>query len=664
MAQLIPVLLALLFVVHLMLFLAGFIRFSKWSESAEIDLILGIPFFIVLFGTAGAILTVGMNGIFSWIGPAVLLFFIRIGKVKCNDALFHFRWHLAGFLLAIIFFLLKFFVLYDPASGTFFCTFHDDYSYISQINLLHSQARESHFSELVRLAFHMDHQYKIYHLIEFYFILLFKAFFGGNAFQWFHFFLKPFLNVMAILMVTAFISERYPKHKGNFCFVLLCSALFYTTLRFNLADDFLNQVLHLDFLKSVFFQNYYFPAPLSYHVSYKISLAFIFLIPVFFLWIRNKRDIMSLICTSSLAVVTSIAFVPFCGLLFLLSLCSLYISDRKSNTGVWILILIVLSLVVFKSAYDGKQDILKFIFGTFFRNFNLIFENYYWQFFYFSLFILLFIRTGRWQKFGSVLLLIFPLVFVFPSLLFKIYSAAIIFLVLFFTTRKSGFIHNDFIKILVPLFILLYFSASLFPLIPNLAQVHSNIMFLLVSLVLLEYIFQSRIRIWPLSILFPCLLLLVFNVPAIAYDNRTPLHKEQIPEGFFTEPVWKNRSVNILSISEYPSAPFLDQFQLGQGIYNRMDNAVISMAGFELLDSGSIDIIRETGFISSLKRIPAWQELYDQNTSLADFIVKRRIKVVLIEKNIRFAHYLMELSPMTKNRYYEPNRGYYLLVLK
>lgn len=514
------------------------------------------------------------------------------------------------------------------------------------------------------MAFNLDYNYKIYHLIEFYFILFFKEFFGGNSFQWFHFFLKPFLNTLALLLVTSFISFRYPKHKGNFWFILLCSLLFYTTLRFNLADDVLNQFLHLDFLKGVFFQNYYFPAPLSYHVSYKISLSFIFLIPVFFLWIRDKRDILSIICVSSLAVVASIAFIPFCGLLMLISFCCLFISERKASAAVWILILIVLSLVIFKSVFDGKHDLLKIIFSTFFRNFNLIFENFYWQLFYFSLFVILFINTGKWQKFGSVLLLVFPLVFLSPSLLFKIYSAAVIFLILFFVKRKSGFLQNEFIQFLAPLFILLYFSVSLFPLIPNLAQVHSNIMFLLISLVLLEYIFQSRIRISSLSFLFPGLLLLALNFPAIAYDNRTPLHKERIPEDFFRESVFKNRTVNIISISAYPAAPFLDQFQLGQGIYNRLDNAVISMAGFELLDSNSMHTIRETGFIASLKRIPAWQELYDQKKSLEDFIIKRRIKVVLIENDSRFNHYFSDLQPRIKSRYHEPVRNYYLLVLK
>jgi hypothetical protein len=658
-----PIYIALFFTIHLLIFLSSALRFRKWSESDEGDIVLGIPFLFVFFGTIGAILTVGIHGLFSWLGVPVLLFFSLVGKLKFRKPGWILKWHLPAFIFGAVFFLLKIFVLFDSEKNSFYCTFHDDYSYLSQINLLKSEGRESHFSELIRSSFNLEFQYKIYHLIEFYFVLFFKGIFGGTTYHWFHFFLKPILNVFAILSLGSFISSRYPR-KGSAILIILISALFYSTLRFNLVDDFIYQLFKFDFLKGVFFQNYYFPAPLSYHVSYKISLSFIFLIPVFFIWIKNQKGLLSLIAVSALCGITSIAFIPFCALLFFCSVSTIFILKDKTVIGIWLAVLFMILCKVLIFIYQGNDGLARFVFSSFFTGFNLVFENFYWHFFYFSLFVLVFTRASNVKKSAAFTLLLFPCIYIFPSILFKFYALLIFSFLFYFIFRRSAFTRNVFLSKIVPIFIFLYYIVSFFPGIANLSQVYSNVLFLIICLVLLEFVFCINIKLQFLSHFLAIAFLLTINIPAIVYDNKTPLHREAIPENFFTDPIVNGNVINVLSVSEYFGAPYIDQYQLGQGLCNRLDNLAISMGGLENLDSASIHSFHQTGHFNSLRRFPAYQELCIQKLSIGQFLRKCKIKLVLVENKVPLKPYLTTLKPLCKRVYHEPERDYFILVLR
>jgi hypothetical protein len=180
----------------------------------------------------------------------------------------------------------------------------------------------------------------------------------------------------------------------------------------------------------------------------------------------------------------------------------------------------------------------------------------------------------------------------------------------------------------------------------------------------LELVFYSNIKFQLLSHVFVIAFLLCINIPAIVYDNKTPLHREVIPENFFTDPIVNGNVINVLSVSEYFGAPYIDQFQLGHGLCNRLDNLAISMGGLENLDSASMHIFNQTGHINSLRRIPAYQERCIKKLSIEQFLRKCKIKLVLVENKVPLKPYLTTLKPLCKRVYHESERDYFILVLR
>lgn len=643
--------------------ISGAIRFKSWSDSTEYDLLFGIPFLFVLLATLGAISTVGLKGLTSLTGIPALAFVAWRGGITFQKPDKMTKWILTGIVLSIVFMSVKVLTLVNFETGNFLCSFHDDYSYIQQINLLESQRIETIFPELIRSAFYMDAEYKLYHLVEFYFILLFKYFLGGSSYSWFNFFLKPFLNALAILCSVAFFRSSGNRLTGYWS-TLFVVVLFYSTLRFNLLDEMFREIIPLKYWKAVFFQNYYFPSPLSYHVSYKIALAFIFLIPVFAIWKRDGKRFFDLISFSVLATIVSVAYLPLCGVLVGLCLFDQFIPKRISRGLLVTSFFLLPGLQYFLQQKADLSGFFHFGYATFFSGFNLIFENYFWQLFYFSVLLLACSTIQTKTRLYAGFFLLFPIIYFSPGLLFKVYSGLILFGFFYLLYKKHPVFDSPFSHTFIPALAFLYFLFPLFPGVANLDQVFSNYLFPLVCLGILDFLFITNFRISKSALVVIVLAVLFVNGPAIVYDNLTPVHEERIPDGFFNEPVFSQRWVNILSISTYPIKPAIDQHQLGQGILTRLDNVAVSMGGFDDIGPDELEIFRKAGFTNQLYRIPAYEEMILNRSTLEDFISQHKVKVVLIEKKPSLEKYRTRLLPLTINEYTEGKSGYRILVLK
>lgn len=644
--------------------IAGTIRFKSWSDSIEYDLLFGVPFLFVLLATLGAISTVGFKGLTSLTGIPALAFVAWRGRITFQKPDKMTKWIISGIVLSIVFMSVKVLTLVNFNTGNFLCSFHDDYSYIQQINLLESQRIETHFSELIRSAFYMGSEYKLYHLVEFYFVLLFKPFLGGNSFSWFNFFLKPFLNVLAVLCSVAFFFRGNGNRLSGYWSTLIVVVLFYTTLRFNLLDEMIRDLIPLKYWKAVFFQNYYFPSPLSYHVSYKIALAFIFVLPVFAVWRKEGKRFFDLISFSVLAFIVSVAYLPLCGLITGISLVDQFLPKRVSRGLLFASLILLPVSQFFLEQKTGLVGFVHFGYATFFSGFNLIFENYFWHLFYFSVLVVGFSTIKAPTRLFALLLLLFPFIYFSPGLLFKVYSSLILICIFFLVYKRHPIITNPFAHTFLPALAFLYFLFPLFPGIANLDQVFSNYLFPLICLGILDFLFSTNFRTPKAALVVIVLVILFVNGPAIVYDNSTPVHEERIPDRFFQEPVFSQKWVNILSISTYPIKPAIDQHQLGQGILNRMDNVAISMGGFDDIGPNELEIFQKTGFTQWLHRIPAYEEMILKKSSLEDFISKHKVKVVLVEKNPSLEQYRKRLLPVTATEYTEGKSGYRILVLK
>jgi hypothetical protein len=659
MEELIPILAALALGIHGTLLTASAIRFRRWSGSREENLIIAVPYLFVAFATAGSLLTVGLNGLTGLSGLAVLLATGWRGKLTIDRPFFSLQWHLTGLLMWITVTAVKFYALYDFDNGDFLCSFHDDYSYIMQTNLLDINGKEGLFWELIRGAFGMEFQYSFYHYSEFYIILLFKSIFGGNTFLWFNFFLKGFIHTLALICTTAFFHNQF-RAKYTIFQIGLLSFLIFSTLRFNLADDLVAPFLGTAYSKSVFFQNYYFPSPLSYHVSYKISIAFIFILPLIE-WIRTGRTgIPEFASVVLLGASVTIAIIPIC-----FTTLFLYAIDKLFPRYVKAAAFLSIAAGIFLVSYflNSYENIFRYSYSVFFSSFNLLFENFYWQLFYIGCLIVFLVRTSAKNKLMIAGVLAFPLVYLFPSVLFKVFSLFILIVAVRLAIKRN-ILRNLPLRYFAPSIAFLYLSCLCFPGIANLSQVYSNYLFPVISLILLQYLFQLDPRMSKPSIAVVLLIVLLVNLPAVAYDNRVPLHRESIPDNFFREPVLNERVVRVLSINNYPSVPFLHRYMLGQGLMNRLDNVVITNGGFEYFGPKEIEVFRQTGYLKLLQRNPAYEDMILNRNSLKEFIEKRKVKIVLLEKTPDYQQKLRILLPMTRKRYRETVLGYDILMLK
>ena len=73
----------------------------------------------------------------------------------------------------------------------------------------------------------------------------------------------------------------------------------------------------------------------------------------------------------------------------------------------------------------------------------------------------------------------------------------------------------------------------------GLSSFYSNYLFPVISLILLQYLFHLDLRMSKPSIAVVLLIVFLVNLPAVAYDNKVPLHRESIPERFFKEKVFQ-----------------------------------------------------------------------------------------------------------------------------
>jgi hypothetical protein len=200
--------------------------------------------------------------------------------------------------------------------------------------------------------------------------------------------------------------------------------------------------------------------------------------------------------------------------------------------------------------------------------------------------------------------------------------------------------------------------------VPNIEQVFSVLLFPLLVLTFIQFVLNLRIPLKPISIGLLGFLLVAFNVPAIQYDNSTPLHKEKIPEDFFKESIFKQPCVNVLSISKYRNFPFFDEQQLGNGILDRVDNVAITMGGFEQFSPEQRKLYEGIPFGKYLLRLPEYEFRLTNNGSLDGFLDSMKVKIVLLEDEPTLVHYKQLLSKRTTRIYFEPETRYWIVVLR
>ena len=569
------------------------------------------------------------------------------------------KWFWAAGILISLFWALKLYIQVDWTQNNLYCAFHDDNTYIQICNLLKVIGKETTFVELQREGYGMDSKYALYHYTEFYLIHFFSAFWKGNSAYGFHFFLKPLFFNLSILLIIAFGLSR--SKQNHFWVLFIVSVCILISLRFILLDDIINSIFPSNYWKSVFFQNYYFSSMLSYHVSYKICIAIFAIIPFFHSLETNRIN--SSVLFFLFSFILSLANVPY--LLLMAFFHVIYKIDILTKLTKLILPgIFVFGLLVFFRFSPENSSIFKTIFGFSFSNFNLVFENFYWM--CFPIFGFMAITEYRSNKFWFYLLfLLFPIVYIYPSILFKVYFFLII-LISYFAFNWNILLKNRLTVLVVYPILSLIAIHPLLNQIPNADQVFTNALFPSISILLVFIVSQKLIFKWRKSYSLLIFAWVMFvQIPSIAYDQKTPLHKESLPDELRKNNVWKDKIVRLVSISKYEHFPAIDEDMRGSVLFNSFSNIVNTLAGFEHIHSDDRNFLNTSGFLNShIVRLPYFSYAGFENKSLEHFCKSHDVRVITIDNKKEYEHLLNIIEKFEESRYYIPETNYYIVITK
>lgn len=654
-----PVFFTLLVILAGSIWLSLSIRFRSISLLPENHSLLALPLIILGLATLGSWLTVGFWGHISILGTLVLGLSLFLLKPEWTRPKYD-LWPVAGFSAFGLFLAaLRFYILWQPGQNQFLCTHHDDYSYIQQINLLALTGKESHFAELTRLAFGMEYRFSLYHLIEFYLVLLFKGLAPSATYSWFHFFLKPIFSAWAAFSLYVYARSVSAKAINSLALGGLV-VLVFSSLRFNLLDEYVQHIGSAAYWKSVFFQNYYFAAPLSYHVSYKISIALIFLLPLAVGLF--ELSFAQLIVFLLAATAASVGLLPMAMALIAgkaaIHWVGLQVYIRLIGVG-----LMALFLLMPLAPGADHSGYLKGLYASGFYLFNLVFENHYWLLFWGFLGL---IAAGRGLslrvKLGFILL--FPLVYFSPGFLFKLFAFGSLGLTGYSLFRNKAWQKSSVFLVFIPALAALGMLMPWVSFLPNVQQIFTNLIFTALALLVLEVFGWKAVSLdwrhswWIFPVFFG------IQIPALLYDNRTPLHEENIPEEVFRQPCFEKKMVRVLSISAYAKFPAIDEYMLGHGLLNRKSNVVISLAGPEQFDSAQIAVFKQSPLWKPISRIPYFDAYFQNGDDLKSFIKKHEVDFLLVEDSPAFDQTRAICDSLAKAKWKEPARNYWIFAMK
>jgi hypothetical protein len=593
------------------------------------QLLYNVPMMLLLLSAIGASISVGFFSIVST-GTLLLiiglLIFLRpqINKIDNGIPLL-----IGVFLIYSTLFWLRVWLHYDTSNQNWFCIHHDDYSYIQQTNLLALTGKESHFYELIRAHFGLDFVYKPYHYPEFYLIILLKKLFGGSTYLWLQIGIKSLLAVTALHALYAYAQS---KQKGAYWWwILVISALFFT-LRYIIPDDFLRDIIPGRYAKSVFFQNYYGVHPLSYFRGYKVALAIIYVLPVYFL--VQQKSFIAAILFSMAASIVSVGLLPICMIMVAWALAKQWFTKYWVLSGVVLFTVGSLSFKYYTSAQ--KTSLLAFLNNEWQFIFNQIFEHHFWQIFFVAIALLMLGVKGI-RRVYAILLCLFPLIYVQYNILFKIFSLLALSGVLYYELRQKDDEKSIFNNALFWGMALLYGCLPYVAHIANTGQVYTNVLFLFVCVVCIDVLQLHTFANAKIVAVFASIYIVVMALPALIYDAKVPLHSEVIPNKVTSFIGRSGQYVNALSLSTYPHSPHIDHDQLGNGLLNVSDKVVVTLGGIEMLSNKDSILIKNIGYGGFLDRLPYTEWLrkkrYTELNGLIPFIQQYNIKMVLLENS-------------------------------
>jgi hypothetical protein len=617
-----------------------------------------IPLVLLFMAFLGSWITVGPYGSVSLASPFLLVMaWWAYGKPGFSFFFGSAAWFAIGFFCIV--FGLQAYLLVDFQTGSFALTHHDDYSYLSLANLTQQTGREAYPAELNRILFGMDYVYQFYHYFEFYLIGLIQKTTRLPNYVVYHFFLQPFLQTLALVQAYLFFRNRLSwSVLVLFPFVILC----FSSLRFVCLDEWINGVVPSAYWKTVFFQNYAFPHPLSFYRGYKICLAVIFVLAFLDAPREKSKEIWFLLCLASLV---SVALFPICIGTLTLRLIAKWIPERFIFTGVLAFLLATFffrvvpgSLPVFEMAefYSRVQQTV-----------NLVFENHYWM----LLFGLIPIFWGgpvSWKKSLSGIAA-FPLVLLHHKWLFKLlllYCFGLLFWLIWkgWNSKKGFFLFG----VHYSAFLFLFAVVPYFAHVADLTQVFYNLLFPGALWFLAEVLQASNVP-EPKPLRIPFLAgFFLFGIPAVVADRKMPLRPADVPRIPFFEATARSKTpVRALFFARFDHLPFLYHFIPGNEYLNKYNHIFTTAAGFEQLDSSDIQLLEKTGYWKYAKRWPYLEFLGDRwgpmETSVLTFLDRYPIDVLYIEDKPEFEGLLKSIRPRIENQYYVEVGHYFVCIL-
>jgi hypothetical protein len=594
-----------------------------------------LGFVVVLF--CSAFFTVGpVNSFLLPFGGLVLLSVRHLGRIRSWREWFVFKpgWFEISFILLNL--LIRWVSNYDHANNSFNYDLIDSYSYSDQVFFFEKYRREATFPQMENLSLGFPYIHSTYHYAEYYVSLFFKYFLRYTNYQVLFFCAMPFLiSLLQIVVFRHFRKEGFLQNLFVFLVVFTVTTL-YKYFDFSIFTG----LLPLD--STAVNRYHFFPVlhvsdPFSTYIYsyYGKATSFLFLVFLVFAT-RGVRDLSLVFFIFLLCSIVNVVFFPYLFLFF----CALQLGERRFFIRCLVPVLSLFTCLAFFFILNLGTDLgIKSLFYlprfTFRFDPVLVYKSLHDKIFFissnfyplllFSALVFLIRKRTILSVSLMVLVLLFPLSFLWFEVLIKVYDLACIFLFLYLFISVKPDSTERFVAFCIVIVNLLLWNFDLyFGFIVDFFQFHQmslvGSMFFLCSLMCFKLIRPTP------AFGFLLVFFAVQNTFAINYFYHRVFHRYHSSVPFVQRFLdrTKGRMVRAVYISDRSGVPYIGYGKAGHDIKNVSDSLIQYFISPDVMTKSDTGEILRTYAWSLYQNHPFNRYLAKEGKGVPVFDAKRR----------------------------------------
>ena len=491
--------------------------------------------------------------------------------------------------------ILRFITFYDLKNKSFLTEYKDTYVYVDQLFYLEKYGIETSYPQMESLSTGQSFSINIYHYLEYYLAVFFKIFISRPNYQILFFCALPLIISICQILIFRYIRYNSKIKSLYICLAILSITTLHRFFHFGLPIEIFTDKI------SWFFQFYYFPIfkitstfwSYLYNFYPKIPVLLLLFFGIF-LCTKTKNIYYNFIIIL-FSIYTNIVFFPFLLIFYYLIIYSERRHTVYFTVPIFSIILVYLSTKILNINHVATNTY--FLFPTFNYSFSvketyrIIFDKFFFLFgnFYPHILLLASIRLVKKRSYFNLifilLILIFPIIFIFPTVTIKIYFLSIICISLFFLyNNRDNLFKNIFYSGLYLANICLWMLDIWTHSIVDIFQIHQMSLVGSIYLLLLYYSITS-FKDFSNTLIVIFSIFLIVNFLAINFYFKRTYYKEKSSNAFNSELKKRtnNRMMNAVYISIIEEMPYFGLGNVGGDFKNVSDSLISHFISIDAL---------------------------------------------------------------------------------